>query len=125
MGGFACDPRRSRGDEILFRRERRGPVVRWKILNQLHEFGGCSVRQRTFCVLFAAFLVLAASRVAWSQTVQGVITCTITDPTGAVVPGATVTITNIGTNISQSTTTGSDGSSRFPLVPPGSYTLEI
>ena len=83
------------------------------------------MKQRTFCVLFAAFLVLAASGVAWSQTVQGVITGTITDPTGAVVPGATVTITNVGTNISQTTTTGSDGSYRFPLVPPGSYTLEI
>src|SRR5437773_4485054 len=125
MGGFACDPRRSRGDEILFRRERRGPVVRWKIPNQLHKFRGCSVRQRTFLVLFAAFLFLAASGVAWSQSVQGVITGTITDPTGAVVPGATVTITNVGTNISQSTTTGGDGSYRFSLVPPGAYTIEV
>src|SRR5205807_5984563 len=125
MGGFACDPRRGCGDEILFRRERRGPVVGSKILNRLHKFRGCSVRQRTFCVLFAAFLVLAVCGVAWSQTVQGVITGTITDPTGAVVPGATVTITNVGTNISQTTTTGSDGSYRFPLVPPGTYTLEV
>jgi len=83
------------------------------------------VRQRTFLVMFAAFLVLAAGGTAWSQTVQGVITGTITDPTGAVVPGATVTITNVGTNISQSTTTGSDGSYRFALVPPGTYTLEV
>src|SRR5437879_5624387 len=125
MGGFACDPRRGCGCEILFRRERRGPVVGSKILNRLHKFRGCSVRQRTFCVLFAAFLVLAVCGVAWSQTVQGVITGTITDPTGAVVPGATVTITNAGTNISQTTTTGSDGSYRFSLVPPGTYSLEI
>jgi len=83
------------------------------------------VRQRVFVVFVAAFLVFAASGVAWSQTVQGVITGTVTDPTGAVVPGATVTITNIGTNASQAITTGSDGSYRFPLVPPGSYTLEI
>src|ERR671924_1133668 len=62
---------------------------------------------------------------AFGQTVQGVITGTVTDPTGAVVPNATVTITNVGTNISQSTTTGSDGSYRFPLVPPGTYTVEI
>src|SRR5207253_9740008 len=109
MGGFACDPRRSRGDEILFRRERRGPVVRWKILNQLHKFRGCSVRQRTFCVLFAAFLVLAASGVAWSQTVQGVITGTITDPTGAVVPNATVSFTTRGTNITTTPTPETHG----------------
>src|SRR5437660_11468337 len=125
MGGFACDPRRSRGDEILFRREKRGPVVGGKILNQLHKFRGCSVRHRTFLVLFVAFLVLAASGVAWSQSVQGVITGTITDPTGAVVPGATVTITNVATNVSQSTTTGGDGSYRFPLVPPGTYIVEV
>jgi carboxypeptidase family protein/TonB-dependent receptor-like protein len=83
------------------------------------------VRVRAFFVLFAVFLILAASGVAWSQTVQGVITGTITDPTGAVVPGATVTITNVGTNAAQSATTGSDGSYRFPLVPPGAYTIEV
>jgi len=78
--------------------------------------------------LFAAYLILAWSGmagVAWSQTVQGVITGTITDPTGAVVPGATVSITNVGTNVSQTTTTGGDGSYRFPLVPPGAYTVEV
>jgi len=83
------------------------------------------VRVRTFFALFAAFLILASGGVARSQTVQGVITGTITDPTGAVVPGATVTITNVGTNVSQTTTTGSDGSYRFPLVPPGAYTVEV
>jgi hypothetical protein len=57
--------------------------------------------------------------------VQGVITGTITDPSGAVVPNAAVTITNAGTNASQSTTTGSDGSYRFGLVPPGTYTLDV
>jgi hypothetical protein len=72
-----------------------------------------------------ALLILGSGAAAWSQTVQGVITGTVTDPTGAVVPNATVAITNIGTNISQSTTTGSDGSYRFPLVPPGTYTLEV
>jgi hypothetical protein len=83
------------------------------------------VRQRVFVVFLAAILVLAVSGVAWSQTVQGVITGTITDPTGAVVPKATVTITNIGTNISQTETTGDDGSYRFPLVPPGAYTITV
>jgi hypothetical protein len=70
-----------------------------------------------------AFFYLASG--SFGQTVQGVITGTITDPSGASVPGATVTITNIGTNLSQSTTTGSDGSYRFPLVPPGTYTLDV
>ena len=68
------------------------------------------MRLRTFVFLVAAFLVLASGGAVWSQSVQGVITGTITDPTGAVVPNATVTITNVGTNISRSTTTGGDGS---------------
>src|SRR5437016_5958758 len=83
------------------------------------------MRLRTFAILAAALLILASGGTVWSQTVQGVITGTITDPTGAVVPNATVTITNVGTNASQSATTGGDGSYRFSLVPPGTYTLEI
>ena len=83
------------------------------------------MRLRTFAILAVALLILASGGAVWSQTVQGVITGAVTDPTGAVVPGATVTITNTGTNISQNTTTGSDGSYRFPLVPPGTYTLEV
>jgi hypothetical protein len=75
-------------------------------------------------VLFAVVL-FATSSVAWSQTVQGVITGTITDPTGAVVPNVQVTITNPSTNFTETTTTGSGGSYRFPLVPPGTYTIDI
>ena len=56
------------------------------------------MRKRILAGLFASFLILAASGVAWSQSVQGVITGTITDPTGAVVPGATVTITQTAAN---------------------------
>jgi len=80
---------------------------------------------RNFFILFAAFLILAGSGASLAQTVAGVITGTITDPSGAVVPNATVTITNAGTNASQSATTGSDGSYRFSLVPPGTYTLDV
>ena len=83
------------------------------------------MKLRTFAILAVALLILASGAAVWSQSVQGVITGTVTDPTGAVVPNATITITNVGTNISQSTTTGSDGSYRFSLVPPGTYTLEI
>src|SRR5437764_10153260 len=83
------------------------------------------MRVRTFALLAAALLVVAGGAAVWVQTVHGVITGTVTDPTGAVVPNATITITNTGTNISQSTTTGSDGSYRFSLVPPGTYTVEV
>ena len=74
-------------------------------------------------LMIVAVLCLASGAVG--QTVQGVVTGTVTDPSGASVPKAKVTLTNAGTNISQSTTTGTDGSYRFPLVPPGTYTLDI
>src|SRR5438132_13934644 len=83
------------------------------------------MRPRTFAIVVVALLILASGGVVWSQTVQGVITGTIMDPTGAVVPNVTVTITNVGTNISQATTTGSDGSYRFALVPPGTDTVDV
>jgi len=70
-------------------------------------------------------MVFAVSSGLWSQTVQGVITGTVTDPSGAVVPDVKVSITNTGTNVTQTTTTGSDGSYRFQLVPPGRYIVDV
>src|SRR2546422_357899 len=77
------------------------------------------------CLALAVALALSLASGISGQTVQGVITGTITDPSGASVPNATVTITNSGTNVSQTTTTASDGSYRFPLVPPGAYIVNI
>ncbi len=70
------------------------------------------------CVLF-----FAALRMAMAQTADGVITGTVFDAVGAVIPGVTVTITNEGTSISQTKRTGSDGGYRFDLVPPGTYSV--
>src|SRR5579862_97874 len=46
---------------------------------------------------------------------------TVTDPTGAAIPNATVTITNNGTGQTRTATTGADGTYRFTLLPPGTY----
>jgi hypothetical protein len=67
----------------------------------------------------------AGARVAVGQTVQGVITGTIFDASGAAIPNATVTITNEATGISETKTTKSDGIYLFPLVPPGTYTVTV
>ena len=50
-------------------------------------------------LMIVAVLCLASGAVG--QTVQGVVTGTVTDPSGASVPKAKVTLTNAGTNISQ------------------------
>src|SRR5262249_6473708 len=50
---------------------------------------------------------------------------TVTDQTGKVVSGATVTITNTATNASRDTKTGDDGAYVFNQVFPGTYTVRI
>ena len=54
-------------------------------------------------------------------TVQG----EITDQSGAVVPGATVTVTNTATSVSQTTKTDSSGAYRIPALPIGTYDVEV
>jgi len=76
-------------------------------------------------MLLAAFLLCYLASGSSAQTVQGVITGTVTDPSGASVPNATVIITNTGTGASQSATTATDGSYRFSLVPPGTYVIDV
>ena len=59
----------------------------------------------------------------WGQTFQGSFTGTVMDPTGAVVPGALVTITEKDKGFSRSANTSVDGSFQIPLLPPGQYLL--
>src|SRR5712691_9796631 len=56
---------------------------------------------------------------ARAQTIRGTITGTVTDSTGATVPGIAVTVTNAATGIGGSAVTSRDGVSTLPLLPPG------
>ncbi len=49
----------------------------------------------------------------------------ITDPTGAVIPGAQITLLNQGTQAKQNSTTNDQGFFRFNQLPAGNYTLSI
>ena len=49
----------------------------------------------------AALVWLALAAPAWAQEFRGAITGTITDGTGGVLPGVTVTVTNTDTHVSQ------------------------
>lgn len=60
-----------------------------------------------------------------AQVDTGSITGTVADPSGAVVPGAKVTLTNEGTGASLTTTTGADGVYKFSPVRVGSYKVEV
>lgn len=60
---------------------------------------------------------------AWAQVDSGAVRGTVTDATGAVVPGATVTLANTETGLTAKTTTAKDGDYTFNPVRIGSYTV--
>jgi hypothetical protein len=62
---------------------------------------------------------------ARGQTSMGTVNGTVTDPTGAVVPGATVTLVNQGTNVQNARQTNDAGYFVFVNVRPGSYLLTV
>jgi len=71
-------------------------------------------------LMVALFLALSFSALkAEAQVLYGSIVGNVTDNTGAAVSGATVTISNKGTNQSREGTTGEDGSYSFPAVQTG------
>lgn len=73
----------------------------------------------------AALLLLILIVTAGAQEFRGSITGKVTDPNGAALPGATVTIKNIETNSENTTAATDDGTYSFPLLQPGKYTLTV
>jgi len=79
-----------------------------------------SVYRLSILLVIAALMALTPSLLAQSAG-TGALTGTVTDATGGVIPGVTVTLTSTDTNQTRSTATGENGSYRFALLPPGTY----
>jgi hypothetical protein len=73
--------------------------------------------------MLAVLTLLAGTATAQVQT--GEITGRVTDDTGAVLPGATVTLTSPALIQPQTATSSETGSFRFPLIPIGTYTVKF
>ena len=80
---------------------------------------------RALALLFARAGLLFGARALYAQVDAGSILGTVTDASGAVISGATVTLTNEGTAASLSTTTGSDGLYKFSPVKIGPYKIDV
>ncbi|HRR57728.1 MAG TPA: carboxypeptidase-like regulatory domain-containing protein, partial [Acidobacteriota bacterium] len=74
--------------------------------------------------LLTVTVLMAAGALAWAQaTVSGTISGTVKDPTGAVIPGVEVTITEQDTGVSRVVLTDDEGFYTAPNVPVGTYTV--
>ena len=83
--------------------------------------------KRLITVILAVMVVAAVmtpSLMAQSL-VTGDLTGTVTDPSGAVVSGASVTLKSDANGSTRTATTGSNGTYRFSLLGPGSYTVNV
>src|SRR5437867_2436172 len=100
------------------KRVRAGTARRRLVMEQARRFG----RLSEALTLAVMFLLLA--RPTFAQVDTGAILGTVKDQSGAVVPGAKVTLTNEGTSFSISTTTGPDGGYTFTPVKIATYTVD-
>ena len=73
-------------------------------------------------MVLAIVFILVASTVVRAQDTSG-LSGQVTDPTGKVIPGATVTLTNPATGATRSVKTSDDGNYGFNQVPPGTYNV--
>ena len=80
-----------------------------------------SLHVRLASVLALLLVLLAPVALAQSQATTGLVEGTVTDPSGAVMPGVSVTLTNTATNYEKTLTTDDRGRYRAPLLPLGPY----
>ena len=69
------------------------------------------------------FLVIGFCGVAWPQASLTSLRGTVTDSSGAVIPGATVSIVNKATSVTSTQIAGGSGEYQFQQIPPGTYVI--
>src|SRR6476620_4402514 len=80
---------------------------------------------RGFCILLLTLAAVAVSipSAALAQSVSGTILGTVTDPTGAVISNAKITVINEGTGLTRTVQADANGEYTFPSLPTGRYTV--
>src|SRR5713226_5843000 len=81
------------------------------------------VKASSICAL--VILTIALSAFAQTQITTGTIQGTVTDANGAIVPGASVEIKNLDTNLSRTLTTDDGGRFVALGLPPGPYSITV
>src|SRR5438067_5220822 len=86
---------------------------------------GHSMRRRVIRNGLLVLLLAAIAAPALAQRTTGEIVGTVTDESGAVLPGVTITIRGSGVPGAPTVVSSETGAYRFPALPPGDYTLEF
>src|SRR5207245_4335577 len=86
-------------------------------------FKKCGLLKFSIALLLLGLCILSSA--AKAQVLYGVLTGNVTDPSGAVVPGAQVEALNTATGVSRQTTTDSVGVHRFAELLPGVYKVTV
>ena len=82
-------------------------------------------REFTFRVALVLLLSLPVFKALAQTAGTGALTGTLSDPSGAVIPGVTVTVTNNDTGQQRNAKTGSTGVYNISLLPPGNYKVKF
>jgi hypothetical protein len=82
-------------------------------------------KSKLFRSLILAFIISAGAVSTWAQTFRGGINGSVIDPTGAVIPGASVRLTDEQTSITRTMKSTSSGDFVFPDLPLGLYMITV
>src|SRR6202522_2735140 len=98
--------------------------ARTKQMNRIGQFGRAIFHGWRRSVTLLALLVFFTSA-GFAQLTTAEILGTVTDATGAVVPNASISLTNLGTNEKRTTVSNSSGDYTFTLLPVGHYSIQV
>src|SRR5204863_9833873 len=107
----------------------KGVVNRPRTLTALHDgaifFARLLLEVLPLKTVFAGLACILFACSAFAQSDRGAITGTVADGTGALIPGAKISLTNMETGAKFETVTTATGNYTAPGLPSGTYTLSV
>src|SRR5215470_14311704 len=94
-----------------------------KVAIMIGKYRGCPTRAALRPCILLALLLASFSAAAWSQTQLATVFGTITDPAGAVIPEARITVSSASTGLKRVALTDINGQYHVAGLPPGMYAI--
>jgi hypothetical protein len=83
------------------------------------------LRQRPFSLCLLLILIFCSTMPAWAQFTTARLSGIVSDPSGALVAGATITVRDLGTGYTQPVKSTAAGQFLFPSLPVGTYQITV